>query len=337
MKLLLIGGSVFVGRHLLDAAIARGDQVSVFNRGQSPMEWPASVDVRHGDRKEDFSALADGEWDAVIDCCGYLPLDVARMADGLHGRVGRYVFISSISVYADFAQPNDEDSALGRIDDTDTEVVDGRSYGPLKALCEEAATARFGRENTLVIRPGLIVGPHDPTERFTYWPARIARAAHGEAVLAPGTPETPVQFIDVRDLAGLVLHAIDTGCHGPMNATSPPGAISIGALLQTCADVAGTAPALRWVSAKDVERCGLAPWSDLPVWVPPVGDHAAMHRTSTARAQAAGLRTRELRDTVAATLAWYRSLPSDRQAFTKAGLSPAREAEALAALNGAPR
>ena len=155
--------------------------------------------------------------------------------------------------------------------------------------------------------------------------------------LAPGTPETPVQFIDVRDLAGLVLHAIDTGCHGPMNATSPPGAISIGALLQTCADVAGTAPALRWVSAKDVERCGLAPWSDLPVWVPPVGDHAAMHRTSTARAQAAGLRTRELRDTVAATLAWYRSLPSDRQAFTKAGLSPAREAEALAALNGAPR
>lgn len=332
MRLLIIGGSVFLGWHLVEAALARGDAVTLFNRGRSASPRSSKVEQRQGDRKGDLAALAAGEWDAVVDCCGYLPRDVARMAECLHGRVGRYVFISSISVYAGFKRPNDEDSALGRIEDSDTETVDGRTYGPLKALCEAAVTARFGEAASLLIRPGLIVGPHDPTQRFTYWPARVARAADGEAVLAPGTPDTPLQCIDVRDLAAFALHAADSACRGPMNVTSPPRALTMGRLLEACAAAAGVRPRWHWASSEAVEQCGLKPWSDLPVWVAPEGDEASVHLTATHKAEAAGLRTRDVADTVAATLAWYRTLPADQQAFTKAGLSPEREAAALAAL-----
>ncbi len=331
MKLLVIGGSLFVGRHLVQAAAARGDQVTVFNRGQAAAQWPLGVQVRHGDRKADLSSLAVGTWDAVIDTCGYLPRDVARMAECLHGRVGRYAFISSVSVYADFSQPNDEQSALGRIDDADTEVIDGRSYGPLKALCEAALKARLG-EGALLIRPGLIVGPHDPTQRFTYWPARVARAADAELVLVPGTAEDAVQFIDVRDLVAFVLRAIDAGCSGPFNVISPPRTLAMGAVLEACASVAGTRPHWCWVSAEQIDRGGLRPWIDLPLWLAPTGEDAAFALTDTRAAQAVGLTTRPLAQTIADTLAWYRSLAADQQVFSRAGLSPEREAQALAQL-----
>ena len=331
MKLLVIGGSLFVGRHLVEAAAARGDQVTVFNRGQTTTLWPQAVRVLHGDRKAELSTLAAGNWDAVVDSCGYLPRDVARMAESLWGRVGRYVFISSISVYADFSRPNDEQSALGCIDDADTELVDGRTYGPLKALCETALRACFG-EQALSIRPGLIVGPHDPTQRFTYWPARVARAADAKPVLVPGTAQDLVQFIDVRDVVAFVLRAIDAGCSGPFTVTSPPRALTMGALLDACALVAGTQPRWCWASAEQVERCSLQAWIDLPVWLPPVGEHAAFALADTRAAQAAGLTVRPLAQTIADTLAWYRSLPGDEQAFSKAGLSPERETQALECL-----
>jgi 2'-hydroxyisoflavone reductase len=331
MKLLVIGGSQFVGRHLVAAAAARGDQVTVFNRGRTAAVWPAGVEVRQGDRKADLSALAEGQWDAVVDTCGYLPRDVARMAETLHKRVSRYVFISSISVYAGFAQPNDEGSPLGVIDDVDTEVVDGRTYGPLKALCEQAVMARFGDRATL-IRPGLIVGPYDPTQRFTYWPARVARAADGQAVLVPGTADDGIQVIDVRDLVAFVLQAIDDDRHGPFNLTCAPRTLTMGALLGACAAAAACQPRWIWASPADLERCGLEAWSDLPVWLPATGDHAGFALADTRAAQAAGLRTRPIAQTVADTLAWYRGLPADQQAFTKAGLAPEREAAALEVL-----
>jgi 2'-hydroxyisoflavone reductase len=249
LKLLVIGGSQFVGRHIVEAAAARGDEVTAFNRGQTAAAWPAGVLLRRGDRTADLLALAGGEWDCVVDTCGYLPRDVARMAECLQGRVGRYVFISSVSVYADFDQPNDERSALAAIDDPATEVVDGRTYGALKALCEQAVTAQFG-DCALLIRPGLVVGPHDPTQRFTYWPARIARAAEGEAVLAPGSADTPVQFIDVRDLADFVLRASDAACSGPFNVVSPPRALTMGAVLAACAAAAGHRPQWVWATAE---------------------------------------------------------------------------------------
>lgn len=330
MKLLVIGGSQFVGRHLVAAAAARGDEVTAFNRGQTETVWPAGVELRHGDRQADLSALASGTWDAVVDTCGYLPRDVAHMADALFGRVDRYVFISSVSVYADFTQPNDERSALGRIDDADTAVVDGRSYGPLKALCEQTLVTRFG-DRALLIRPGLIVGPHDPTQRFTYWPARVARAAAGDSVLVPGAAGDAVQFIDVRDVAAFVLRAIDDGRSGPFNTVSAPRALTMGAVLEACAAAAATRPRWQWVGAEQVERCGLKPWIDLPLWLPAAGEHAAFALTDTAAAQAAGLTIRPLAQTVTDTLAWYRSLPSDQQAFTQAGLSAEREARALQA------
>jgi 2'-hydroxyisoflavone reductase len=333
LKLLLIGGSQFVGRHLVEAAATRGDQVTVFNRGVSATQWPIGVEVRRGDRKADLSALAEGHWDAAIDACGYLPLDVARMAECLRGRVGRYAFISSVSVYADFTRPNDERSALARIDDTDTDVVDGRTYGPLKALCEQAVTARFG-DHALLIRPGLIVGPHDPTQRFTYWPIRVARAVDGEAVLVPGTADDGVQFIDVRDVAAFVLRACDAGLAGPFNVASAPRAMRMGAVLDACASAAGTRPRWQWATAGAIERCGLKPWIDLPLWLPPAGGHAAFALTDTRAAQAAGLRLRPLAQTVADTLAWHRSLPADQRAFTRAGLGPERESAALDALFG---
>ncbi len=331
MKLLVIGGSQFVGRHLVEQALARGDHVTVFNRGKTATALPPGVERRRGDRKGDLVALADGRWDAVVDTCGYLPRDVARMAACLRGRVARYVFVSSISVYAGFEQVNHEGSALGRIDDADTDVIDGRTYGPLKALCEQAAVAAFG-DGALLIRPGLIVGPHDPTQRFTYWPARIARAADGEAVLAPGSPADGIQVIDVCDLVAFMLRAIDDGRSGAYNLTCPPNTLTMGALLQACAEAAGCQPQWVWAAAADLERLDLAAWSDLPVWLPAEGEHAAFALADTRAAEAAGLKIRPLAQTVVDTLAWYRGLPAEQQVFSKAGLSPETEAAALASL-----
>ncbi len=331
MKWLVIGGSHFVGRHFVLQALARGDQVTLFNRGSTPPTWPAHVEQRRGDRKGDLAALAQGEWDAVLDTCGYLPRDVGRMAACLQGRVGRYMFVSSISVYAGFEQPNHEGSALGRIDDTDTDVIDGRTYGPLKALCEQAVVQAFG-DRALLIRPGLIVGPHDPTQRFTYWPARVARAADAEPVLAPGDPQDGIQVIDVRDLVAFMLQAVDDGRSGAFNLTCAPRTLTMGALLQACADAAGCSPQWVWAPAAELERLGLAAWCDLPVWLPAEGEHAAFALADTRAAEAAGLQIRPMAQTVAATLAWYRSLPAEQQVFSNAGLSPEREAAALASL-----
>lgn len=332
MNLLIIGGTQFVGRHFVELALARGHTLTLFNRGKTAQAPLPGVAYLQGDRKADLSALAAGDWDAVLDTCGYLPGDVARMADALQGRVGRYVFVSSISVYADFTTPNPEGSPVGTIDDPETTVVDGRSYGPLKALCEAALRQRFEAASVLIVRPGLIVGPHDPTQRFTYWPARIARAADDERVLVPGCAAEPTQFIDVRDLCGLMLDGIECARAGCFNVTSPPGQWTLGELFDTCAQVAGSHPRWVWADARAAERLGLAPWSDLPVWAPAEGDEVAFARTDVTAALAAGLRTRPLVQTVADTLAWHRALPVAAQAFSKAGLSPEREATALAGL-----
>jgi 2'-hydroxyisoflavone reductase len=335
-RLLLIGGTQFVGRHLVDAAIAAGWRVTLFNRGITRADLPARVEHCKGDRKSDLSPLStppfDGRrWDVVIDCCGYLPRDVAAMADALAGRVGRYVFISSVSVYADFAQPNNEASPLGRIDDVDTDVVDGRTYGPLKALCESALTERFGAD-ALLIRPGLVVGPFDPTQRFTWWPARLAQAVDGEPLLVPNGGRDPVQFVDARDLAAFVLRAIERGERGPFNVVSPAGQWRLADVIDASAQAAGTSPPRVAIGHDELVAAGVAPWNDVPLWFPPAGEQAAVTLTDTTAAQAAGLTIRPLSATVQDTLAWWRSLPADQQAFTKAGLSRDRERSLLKAL-----
>jgi len=331
VKILVIGGGQFVGRHLVEAALDRGHDLTLFNRGRS---GPVPAGAAHivGDRQGDLTALAGHAWDAVVDVCGYLPREVACMADALRGRVGRYLFVSSVSVYADFRHANDEGSALATIEDVHTEVVDGRTYGPLKALCEAAVVQRIGPERTLLVRPGLVVGPHEQTRRFAYWPARIARAADGEPVLVPGTPEDATQFIDARDLAAFMVDALEQCLRGTFNVVSPPASLTLGEVVRTCAEVAGTRPCWVHVDPRRVESLGLREWTDLPLWMSPLGDHSAIAQVSDRAAVAAGLAVRPLRQTVADTLAWLRNLPAEERALVKAGLTAEREAEALARL-----
>lgn len=328
MKLLILGGTQFVGRHIVEAARAVGHDLTLFNRGQTAADLFPDVEVRHGDRRKDLSALAQGRWDAVIDTCGYLPSEVARSAALLHGRVGRYVFISSVSAYASFAQGNDEYSPLGQLADPATEVVDGSSYGPLKAACEARVQAIFA-ERALIIRPGLVVGPHDPTQRFTYWPARIGTASDEESILVPGRPEDGLQFVDARDLACFVLRATERGLGGAFNVLSAPKQYTRADLLAACAAVAAVVPQWVWADSPALLALGVKPWIDLPLWLPPEGEFAAFMQTENSAALAAGLQLRPLADTVADTLAWWRGLPAEQQHFVKAGLSREREAQLL--------
>lgn len=332
LKLLVLGGTRFVGRHIVEAALARGHVLTLFNRGQSAAGLFPGVECRIGDRQLDLSALDLGEWDAVIDTCGYLPREVAASAARLAGRVGAYAYISSISAYASFAAPNDESSPLGVLADPNTEVVDGASYGPLKAACEAALTSRVGAECALLIRPGLVVGPHDPTERFTYWPARISRAAPAEPVLVPGPADEGLQFIDARDLAAFVLDALEQGRRGAYNAVAAPAQWRREALMQACAEAAGTQPRWAWADGAWLEAQGVKPWNELPLWLPDSAEYAGFMQARNDKALAAGLRIRPLAETVADTLAWWRRLPPEQQRFNKAGLSAEREAQLLAAL-----
>ncbi|MBH9554333.1 NAD-dependent epimerase/dehydratase family protein [Inhella gelatinilytica] len=337
MKLLFIGGGRFVGHHLLEAALHAGHQVTVFNRGKSCTEWPAGVDVRVGDRRSDLRALRQPQdrWDAVVDCCAYLPSEVHSLAAALQGRAARYVLISSVSAYAGFAQPNQEDSPLGSLPDDDPEVlsgtVNGRTYGPLKAMAEAAALQHWAEADCLRIRPGLVVGPQDPTQRFTYWPARLARAQDGEPVLAPGRPEAAVQWIDARDLACFTLQALEAGRHGAVNVHTAPDAMHLGAVLAEMAAALGRRPRWVWRSDAELLAAELKPWNDLPLWLPADGEYAHFMRNANARAVSWGLQTRSVVETARDTLAWWQGLPADQQGFDKAGLSAARERALLGA------
>jgi len=328
MKLLILGGTQFLGRHLVEAALAAGHELTLFNRGQTGAALFSQLETRRGDRRQDLSALAQGKWDAVLDCCGYLPSEVERSAALLRGRVGRYVFISSVSAYASFAAPNREDSPLGVLSDPLTEVVDGSTYGPLKAACEQRVLAHFS-DQALLIRPGLVVGPHDPTQRFTYWPARLAGAVDGEPVLVPGRPDDGLQFIDARDLADFVLHRLAGGQGGCFNVLAGNSRAD---LLTACGAAACVRPELVWADGARLLELGVKPWTDLPLWLPAEGDYAAFMQIDHRAALAAGLRLRPLADTVRDTLAWWRALPPVQQVFSKAGLTRAREAELLAAI-----
>jgi 2'-hydroxyisoflavone reductase len=327
VNLLILGGTVFLGRHLAAEALARGHRVTLFNRGQhGPELFPAAEKLR-GDRGADLSALEGRRFDAVIDTCGYVPRVVRASAELLAPLVGHYTFISTISVYASFARVGlDENEPVGTLADPTVEEVSGETYGPLKALCEQAAEAALpGR--TLTIRPGLIVGPHDPTDRYTYWPVRVAR---GGRFLAPEHPAYPVQYIDVRDLAAWTLTMVERGATGVYNATGPATPQPIGELLAACADVAGVAAEPVWASAAFLAEHGVQPWSELPLWLPEGPEYAGFSRVSIARAVAAGLTLRPPRDTAADTLAWASTRPADHQ--WRAGLGREKEAELLAQL-----
>ncbi len=343
-SILILGGTAFLGRHLTEVALARGHRVTLFNRGKTHPELFPQVERLQGDRLTDLTALADAiaqgrRWDAVIDVAGYVPRVVQESATLLESAVDHYTFISSISVYADFKNVGmDETGPLGQISEeavlrvkTNSDI-NGENYGPLKALCEEEVLQLYG-ERSLVVRPGLIVGPHDPTDRFTYWPHRVAQ---GGRVLAPDRPEHGTQVIDVRDLAEWTLRMIEAKASGIYNATGPDYTLTLGAILQECSAASqalGLPEAtVHWVDERFLLDEGVQPWSDLPLWIPSSDpDSVGFDAVNCEKAIAQGLHFRPIGETVRDTLAWDRT----REGHTfKAGLSQAREAELLAKFLG---
>lgn len=326
MKILVIGGTRFLGRHFVEQALAAGHAPTLFHRGKSGAGLFPQAEHRNGDRNGDLAELGRGEWDVVVDTSAYVPRQVKSLAAALQGRVGQYQFVSSISVYAEPVDAGaDESAPLQVLADPGTEAITGETYGGLKVLCE--AAARDGFERCLVVRPGLIVGPHDPTGRFSWWPHRVL--AGGE-LLAPGDPATPVQFIDVRDLAAWMLLQAERGTAGVFNLNGPLEPIGMGTLLETARDTLNPQARLTWVDEAFVLEQGVAPWSDMPVWIPRAD--AAMHTLSVAAAAATGLQIRPLADTLRDTAHWL------REASGKAvGLAPEKEAAVLAAWHASRR
>jgi 2'-hydroxyisoflavone reductase len=315
MRLLVLGGTVFLGRHVVGTALARGHAVTTFNRGTRPSPYDGVTEL-HGDRDGGLAPLADGQWDAVIDCCGFVPRVVGDSARLLAPRIGTYVFISSISVYDPTAvAPVDESSPTRVLAEPTEEVME--AYGELKALSEEAAAEATGGRS-LAVRAGLIVGPNDPTGRFTYWPHRFAR---GGPVALPVGPDYPTQWIDVRDLAAWIVGAAESGLTGVANVTGRP--VPLGRLADVCRQVAGAGEPV-YVAEQVLRDEGIDEWMELPLWVDTANPlHAAMSATSIDRALAAGLTIRPIADTVQGAL--HDAAPKDG-----VGLTPEREAAVLA-------
>jgi 2'-hydroxyisoflavone reductase len=333
LRILILGGTGFTGPYQVRYALSRGHKVTTFNRGKThPGELPAEVEQLVGDRNGKLDPLKNRQWDVVIDNPTTLPAWVRDAAQILKGNVERYVFISTISVYGEVKQGVDESAPVEKYEGLDPykETLEAmkasgyKTYGPLKALSEKEAEKWFPGK-TLILRPGLIVGPRDETDRFTYWPVRIDR---GGEVLAPGNPDDPVQFIDARDLAEWTVRMAENRETGIYNATGPAKPLGIGGMLDGIKDAEKSNANLTWVNEEFLTQQKVEPWSDMPVWT---GKESGLARTNISRALAKGLTFRPLADTARDTLAWFKSLPQDRQSKLRAGLTSEREAEVLAA------
>jgi nucleoside-diphosphate-sugar epimerase len=325
-SLLILGGTGFIGPHLTQDALHAGWKVTHFNRGKHAAGGVPGVETLIGDRKGQLDALRGRKWDVVIDDTGYIPKYVKMSAQLLAPNVGYCLYISSISAYASLAQPNDEQSPTGKLSDPDIEQVTGDTYGPMKALCEEYSAQAF-KGRISVVRPGYIVGPLDPTDRFTYWPVRAAR---GGEMLAPGTPHDPIQVIDVRDLTAWMMQLIARRANGSFNAVSAPRAFTMGDLIEASLQASPDADTkATWVSEDFLAAHWKPDELDLPPWSPSKGDYAGASLTSTKLASEAGLRCRPLPQTVRDTLAWFKTLEPERRSKLHAGLDAQKETEVL--------
>jgi 2'-hydroxyisoflavone reductase len=333
MRILILGGTGFTGPYQVRYALGRGHKVTTFNRGKThPGELPAEVEQLIGDRNGKLDALKNRQWDVVIDNPTTLPAWVRDAAQVLKGNVDRYVFISTISVYGELKTGVDESAPTEKYEGVDPykETIEAmkasgfKTYGPLKALSEKEAEKWFPAK-TLIIRPGLIVGPRDESDRFTYWPVRIDRS--GE-VLAPGNPDDPVQYIDARDLAEWTIRMVENRETGIYNATGPAKPLGIGEMLNGIKDAEKSNANFVWANEDFLTQQKVEAWSDMPVWA---GKESGIARTKIDKALAKGLTFRPLGDTARDTLAWFKSLPQDRQSKMRAGITAEREAEVLAA------
>jgi len=328
LDLLILGGTGFIGPKMVEAALARGHSMTLFNRGRTRPTLFSELEQIKGNRDpkidEGLEPLRGREFDAVIDTSAYVPRIAEASAEILFDTAPYYLFISTVSVYASFEEGGiDEDSPVGRIEDETVEVVDGRTYGPLKVLCEQAVQARYG-DSCSIVRPGLIVGPGDPTDRFTYWPVRVQR---GGEVAVSGTPDDLLQYIDVRDLAEWTIRLIEQRTSGTMNAVGPKEPFSMAELLYGTKAVCGGDASFVWFDPEFMAEQGLAAWTDFPMWTGQPG----MGTVSRARAIEAGLTYRTCAETVGATLEWWNAQPEARRAQMRAGLSAEREKAALEA------
>ena len=337
LRILILGGTGFTGPYQVRYALARGHQLTLFNRGRRPKEWPGAVEELVGDRNAgQLDPLKNREWDVCIDNPTTLPFWVRDAGQVLKGRVGQYVFISTLSVYASEREAGADESAplavykgadaMKETQETLRADVEG-IYGPLKALSEKEAEKWFTGITT-VIRPTLIVGPGDESDRFTYWPARLQR---GGDVLAPGDGTDPVQYIDARDLAEWTIRMAEARTFGVFNAAGPGFGLTMSEMLLGVRAATTSGARLHWVPVSFLEQQKVQPWSDMPAWVPGTGDMGGFSRRSNARAVAAGLTFRPLAQTALDTLAWFESLPADRRVALRAGIKPEREREVLAA------
>ncbi len=329
LKILILGGTGFIGPHQVEAALGRGHEVSIFNRGKSGPEMFPQIENLVGDRNDDLEALKGRKWDAVIDNSGFVPRWVKQSAELLSGSVGHYLFMSSISVYADTATADQSENAtLHALAHPADEEATTKNFGGMKALSEKYVTDSFKNSSTL-LRPGLIVGPGDPTDRFTYWPVRVFQ---GGEVLAPGTPSDPIQCIDVRDLARWTIEAIEHKHYGAYNVTGPYHQMTMGQFLEIVKDTTNADAHFVWVPSEFLKSEKVVPLSELPLWVPPNSDSAGFVRMDVSKAVNAGLTFRPMAETVQDSLAWYRTVSPGEE--ITAGLSRAREAELLAKWRG---
>ncbi|HEY2709222.1 MAG TPA: NAD-dependent epimerase/dehydratase family protein [Caulobacteraceae bacterium] len=336
LRILILGGTGFIGPHQVRYALARGHTVTLFNRGREPDAWGGQVEQLIGDRNTgDLKALEGGQWDVCIDNPTTLPFWVRDAGKVLAGKVGHYIFVSTISVYASNATPHADETAavlpyVGADPMAETGATlaasKGALYGPLKAVSEAEAGRQFGAATTIV-RPGLIVGPGDETDRFTYWPVRIAQ---GGDVAAPGDGRDPVQIIDARDLSEWIIRMAEDRKLGVFNADGPARELSMAAMLAGTATAIGASPKLVWIPETVLDANNVSAWSDMPVWVPGHGETAGFARRNIGKALHAGLTLRPLATTAKDTLDWFKTLPEVRQAKMRAGLTADRETQLLA-------
>jgi 2'-hydroxyisoflavone reductase len=324
MKILVIGGTRFVGRTLVENAAEQGHDLTLFNRGKSNPDLFPDVERITGDRDNDLELLKGRKWDIVVDTCGYVPRVVRKSAEMLKDAVDRYVFISTLNVYAGFSKPGiDEKSPLGKIGDETVEEVTGETYGPLKVLCEHVIRQVYP-DSSILLRCGLIVGPYDPTDRFTYWPVRVQR---GGEILCPSPQNMQVQFIDARDLAEFILHLSESRSAGVYNTTGPLEKLCMQEFLGICSAQTDSKASMTWVSEEFITGNEVG---HIPMWTPT--DWRGIFEVNCTKATGAGLKFRRLTETIRDTLSWHATRPTDYE--MKVGLKPEKEKELLAKWHG---
>jgi len=330
LKILILGGTSFIGPPQVEYALARGHEVTLFNRGRTNADLFPGVEKLIGDRQNDLSALEGREWDAVIDNSATNPSWVRRSADLLQDSVGVYLFTSTRSTIADLSRTGMTalDAQVYEFDGEWTEEDEARMHYGLKKATAEKEVRRFFPENHLIIRPGLIVGPRDTSDRFTYWPVRLDR---GGEVLAPGDPENPVMFIDARDLSEWFIRLLEQGVRGTYMGLGPAEPLDFRGLLDGIQEGIGSEATFTWVETSFLQERRVRAYTDMPLWMPTTGANHGFNRFDLSRIAATGITYRPLSVTARETLEWHRTRPEERQARLRMGLTAERETDLLTA------